>query len=304
VQHVIRHSPKTRIVGLALLAALSPACNKLGLGDSSPTGPSSPPAAGSAIVYDALGASDADGVGSSVVCVPFTDCPNGMGYPQIAARQLQSQGFTVSLTNYGIPGSVIGPDFQLLANQFNHVSVANLLDAEVPFVRKNATVVTVFTGANDINVITAALGGGAGASDQVGYIAQQVRAFGVDYQAVIAGIRNRAGASVRIVALNVPNLAALPYLAHASLQQRQAAQLAAVQMTTSVVNPLVSQNVIVVDVMCNAGLYNPANISSDGFHPNDAGYTQIAGEVVRAITSASYPAPQSSCSLMNAVPNP
>ena len=44
--------------------------------------------------------------------------------------------------------------------------------------------------------------------------------------------------------------------------------------------------------------------SSDGFHPNDAGYAYIASEVVRAATLASYPAPQSSCAAMTVVPNP
>jgi hypothetical protein len=73
-------------------------------------------------------------------------------------------------------------------------------------------------------------------------------------------------------------------------------------MTTTVVNPLTSQGVIVVDLMCDARIYQPSNYSADGFHPNDAGYAVIAGEVVRAETSSSYPAPQASCSAMSLVP--
>jgi lysophospholipase L1-like esterase len=247
-------------------------------------------------VYDAIGASDADGIGSSVECPPFTDCPNGMGYPQVATRQLKAQGFSVSLTNYGIPTAVIGPDFQLIALQNNRTVLGSLISSEMPFVRQTATLVTIFAGGNDINVITAALGNGAGGTDQAGYIDTQVKAFAADYQTLLNGIRGRAG-SARIIAFNVPNLAGLPFLATASLAQRQAAQRAAVGMTGAV-NALTSNNVIVVDLMCDARSYAPSNYSSDGFHPNDAGYAFVAAEVVRAVTSSSYPLPQASCSFM------
>jgi lysophospholipase L1-like esterase len=166
----------------------------------------------------------------------------------------------------------------------------------MPFVRQTATLVTIFAGGNDINVITAALGNGAGGTDQAGYIDAQVKAFAADYQTLLNGIRSRAG-SARIIAFNVPNLAGLPFLATASLAERQAAQRAAVGMT-GVVNALTSNNVIVVDLMCDARSYVPSNYSSDGFHPNDAGYAFVAAEVVRAVTSSSYPLPQASCSFM------
>ena len=64
----------------------------------------------------------------------------------------------------------------------------------MPFVQPNATVVTIFAGINEVNTITAALGGGAGGSDPNGYIDAQVRAFGADYATLLAGIRaDRAG---------------------------------------------------------------------------------------------------------------
>src|SRR5262249_11321866 len=102
----------------------------------------------------------------------------------------------------------------------------------------------------------------------------------------------------------VPNLAGLPFLTSASLLQRQAAQLASVGMTTTVVNRLVSQSISVVDLMCDSRTYLASNYSSDGFHPNDAGYAYIGSEVLRAIPSASYPAPAASCAAMTVVPNP
>jgi lysophospholipase L1-like esterase len=274
-----------------------------GHGDMSPTGPGPIPKAGSAVTYDAVGASDADGYGSSVPCLPYTDCPNGMGYPQIAARELSGQGFMVSLTNLGVPTSVIGPDFEALGQQYNREILGNFLVQEMPFVRTSATVVTIFAGGNEINTITSALGGGAGGGNPNAFIDAQVAAFGADYTALLNGIRSRAP-SARIIALNVPNLAGLPYLAGAPLDQRQAAQRTAVRMTTTVVNPLVSQGVVVIDVLCDPRMYQPSNFFTDGFHPNDAGYTFLAGEVVRAITSSTYPAPQASCGFMSIVPNP
>src|SRR3989442_609257 len=142
-----------------------------------------------------------------------------------------------------------------------------------------------------IGASDATVHGGAGASDQAGYIDSQVKNFGTDYTTLLTGIRALAS-NARIIALNTPNLAGLPLLASASLAQKQAAQRASVGMTTTVVNPLTAQNVIVVDLMCDSRTYQASNLSSDGFHPNDAGYAFIAAEVVRAITSSSYPAPR------------
>ena len=68
----------------------------------------------------------------------------------------------------------------------------------------------------------------------------QVNAFAADYSTLMNGITSRAAA--RIVLLNLPNLAALPYVSGASLQQKQAMQRAAVEMT-AVINRLVSPSV-------------------------------------------------------------
>jgi lysophospholipase L1-like esterase len=297
--HQSGNSPISRIVFLVWILGAS-ACS--GSGDDSPTAPGGGPSPGSAVVYDVIGASDANGVGSSVVCPPYVDCPNGMGYAQIAARQLAAQGFTVSLLNLGIPAAVIGPDFQALGQQYGRTIGGNFIVQEMPFVRSNATLITIVAGGNEVNTITAALGGGAGGSNRAAYIDAQVRAFGDDYATLLTGIRARAP-SARIIAANVPNLAGFPFLAGASLAQRQAAQRAAVRMSTTIINPLVSQNVTVVDMLCDTRMYQRSNISGDGFHPNDAGYTFIAGELVRAVTSSAYPVPLNSCASMSLVPD-
>ena len=294
------HSPILRIFLVVSVMALSQGCDKLGLG-TSPT-PIGPPASGSTVFYTAVGASDANGVGSSVPCAPFDiECAGGMGYVPVTTRQLKAQGFAVTMLNLGIPTAVIGRDFQTLGQQYDRTIVGNFIDQAMSFVQPHATLVTIFAGINEVNVVTAALGGGAGGSDPNGYMDAQVRAFGADYTTLLAGIKARAG-SPRIVVLNVPNAAGLPYVVGTSLAQRQAAQRIAVAMNRTVVNPLVSSNLAVVDLMCDSRSYLASNYSSDGLHPNDAGYAFIASEVVRAITSASYPGPQSNCPQMAIVP--
>jgi lysophospholipase L1-like esterase len=298
--HEQRRSPILRIAAAVICLSVSSACSKLGLGNDNPVAPT-PITPGSTINYTAVGASDANGVGSSNVCLPLVDCPNGMGYVPVTARQLRGQHFTVNLLNLGIPTAVIGRDFQTLGQQYGRTIEANFIDSEAPFVQTNATVVTVFAGLNEVNSITAALGGGAGGSDTNGYIDSQVRAFGADYQTLLGIVSSRAGNPKRVI-LNVPNPAGMPYLAGASLAQRQAAQRAAVGMTRTVVNPLVGASTIVIDLMCDARSYQTGTYSSDGLHPSDVGYAFIAAEVVRAITASSYPAPQASCPSMSIVP--
>ena len=276
-------------------------CDKLGLGgDDGPTAPSGPPSAGSTIRYTPVGASDVSGYGSSVPCFPYlSDCPNGTGYAFVAARQLRSQNYTVTVTNNGMPTAVISRGFQDLGHQYGKEILGNFIEHQMPFIPADSTLVTIFAGANDVNVITAALGVGAGSGDRSAYIDQQVRNFGNDYTTLLTGIRTVAG-SARVIVLNVPNIAGMPFRARSALPERQAAQRASVRMTTTVINTL--PNVTVVDLMCDSRMYQPSIYFSDGFHPNDSGYAIIADEIVKALTLSSYPAPKTSCAQMTIVP--
>jgi lysophospholipase L1-like esterase len=251
--------------------------------------------------YTAMGASDVNGIGASREClVPFGECPDSTGYVFVARRQLQAKGFTVNFSQLGIPTATLGRGFEDLGNAHKHFVLGNLIENEAPVVHAASTLITIFTGANDVNVITGALGAGEGGSDRIGYINQQVSAFGADYATLLNFLRGRAQ-SARIVVLNLPNMGALPFLAGASLQQRQAAQKISVGMTTTVINALTAQNVIVIDMMCDPRSYQPSTYSSDGFHPSDVGYAWMAGEVVSAATT-SYTVPQSTCAQMSLVP--
>src|SRR5688500_6135225 len=165
-------------VGL-FVAAGSLACKNGGV--ESPTGPGPIPQPNTTIYYTAIGASDAIGFGSSVACIPFADCPNGRGYVQIATRELQARSFTVNLSNLGFPAYVLSRRLQDLGSQYGRTMSGNILEQAAPFVFANTTLVTIFAGANDVDTIIAALGGGAGGADQTAYINSQIDAFGQDF---------------------------------------------------------------------------------------------------------------------------
>jgi lysophospholipase L1-like esterase len=281
---------------LLCTAVLTTACKR---GEGT-TGPSPLPEPNSTINYTAIGASDAVGYGSSVVCIPFAECSSGKGYVQEATRQLRSRGFTVNLTNLGIPTAVISRRLQNLGAQYGRDPLGNFIEQEAPFVTANTTLVTIFSGANDVNTIISALGGGAGGTDRVGYINNQIRAFGDDFTTLLNIIREKTP-SARLIALNLPNMAAMPFLAGAALDRRQAAEMLSVGITRTVIDPRISEGLLIIDLMCDARAYQSSTYSSDGFHPNDTGYAWMAAEVVAAATS-NYRAPSTSCSQMTLVP--
>ena len=281
------------------VAVLLAACGAIG-SKSNPAAPSAPPTAGSTVVYAAVGASDASGVGSSAMCLPYTDCPDGMGYVAVITRQLKGLGANVTLSNLGIPGAVLGPDLQAIGNQLGRGIPANFIDSEVPFVPKTSTVVTIFAGGNDVNTIAAAVGAGAGGADPNAYVDQQIKAFGTNYTSMIKGIKDRAP-SARIVVANLPNFAVMPFTSGYSRDKKVLVQRISVAIDTQVINPLASQGISVVDLLCDSRFAQGSIYSSDGFHPNDYGYSVLASEMMKAITSGSYAAPASACGLMTVV---
>jgi len=281
---------------VGLLAASSVACNNGGI--DSPTGPGPTPQPNSTIYYTAIGASDAIGFGSSVSCIPYADCPDGRGYVQVATRDFKARGFAVNLNNLGFPAHVLSRRLQDLGTQFGRAMTGNFIQMQAPFIISNTTLVTIFAGANDVDTIIAALGGGAVDADQAA-INSQIDAFGQEFAELMNMVRERAP-SARIVVLNLPNMAGMPRRAGASLRQRRAEQMLSVGINTRVINTHVSSGVLVIDLMCDPRSYQTSTYSSDGFHPGDTGYVWMAAEVVAAATT-SYRAPASSCSQMTLV---
>jgi lysophospholipase L1-like esterase len=283
--------------GMCSAALASTACTN---GVESPTGPGSIPQPNSAVVYTALGASDTIGFGSSSPCIPLTDCPQGRGYVQVAARELSARGFTVTLYNLGFPAMVLSRRIEDLGKQYGRDFIpGNIIERQAPVVFTTTTLVTIFAGPNDVDSIVAALGGGAGGADQIAYINNHIQLFAQEFASLIGMVRDKAP-DARIVALNVPNMAGMPRNASASAQQRRAQQLLSVGMTTQAINPHASRGVLVLDLMCDSRSYQASTYSSDGFHPSDTGYAWMAAEVIAAATTT-YKAPASSCPQMTLV---
>ena len=290
---------RTACTVLCISATLLSGCDLIKKGES-PTSPSTiaPPAASAPIFYTAIGASDANGVGSSVPCVPFTPCENGTGYVAVTARQLRAS-HQVTVMNLGIPASVLSPSIEAVARQIGREVTGNFVDRQMPFVPANSTVVTISGGVNDANAIGEAIEKGAAGSNVPQYIETQARAFGADYDRLVQGVRNRAAGSF-IIVVNVPNLAAMPYAARYPVEHRRVLQAVSVAFSREA-NRQAAAGVVVMDVMCDPALYTAANFSSDGFHPNDTGYTHLATRLTAIINGGPSAAP-ASCAAMTAIP--
>jgi lysophospholipase L1-like esterase len=280
-----------RILALASLSLSLAACGGKEDTGSNP-GPSPTTVPGTAVSYTAVGASDAVGVGSSAPCPPFTACPDGRGYVPGLVRALERQGSTVTLLNLGLPGAVLSPSIQALGNQYGRDIQGNFLEQEMPFVSRASTLVTIFAGGNDTNAVATAVDRGAAGSDPNGFIDRQVAEFGRDYQALVSGIRGRAP-DARIVVLNLPNFAGLPYTAGYRPEQKRWMQRISVGLARQA-NAMAAQGAVIVDLLCDPRSYQASNYSSDGFHPDDAGYAFITEKVLQAITSGS--SAQADCS--------
>jgi lysophospholipase L1-like esterase len=284
----------TRLVLIAALVASISACNKSG----TPTSPT-PDTPTTAIFYTAIGASDGIGFGGSAACFPFADCPNGTGYVQILGRRLAEGGRAVTVRNLSIPGIVLNRATQDLARSLGRDIPGNFIEQESPFVPTNTTHVTIFAGGNDANNI--ALGARSfGGSDPTAYVNDQVRQWGTDLEDLVGRIRSRAP-NARIVALNLPNLAASPYLAGNPASEKSLMQRVAVGLSDRV-NALTSRNVLVVDLMCDARLYVASNYAADGFHPNDGGYAIFAELTLPALRDGTSRTPSTTCAQRSLFP--
>lgn len=270
--------------------ALATACNKT----ESPTSPS-PTASNTPIFYTAIGASDGIGFGGSSPCLPFSECPNGTGYVQTLLRRLREGGASVGHRNSSLPGAVLSKAIEDLAASVGRPIdrlAGNFIERQAPFVPVETTRVTIFAGGNDANTIAIAARSRGGA-DVNGFVDAQVRQWGTDLEDLVARIRARAP-NARIVALNLPNLAAAPYLAGNPTVEKSLMQRVAVGLSDRV-NALTARNVLVVDLMCDARLYLPSNYASDGFHPSDGGYAVFTELALPALRDGTNRAPSTTC---------
>jgi lysophospholipase L1-like esterase len=266
--------------------------------DDSPTSPT-PPGQGTAGSYTAIGASDGVGVGSSIPGGLFEECLTCTGWVQVLHKRLKDASGT-KITSLSVPSAVLSPAMVALGQRVGRDHAGNFLVNQSPFTATDSTLVTVFAGGNDANTIATAVRQQLAGDDVRGYIDNQVRQWGTDYQALLTQIRSRAP-NARVVLLNLPNLAGAPYVARSTQFERQVLQRIAVGLSERA-NALAGSNVHVVDLMCDARILDPANFSTDGFHPNDRGYSLMADLAYAAATAGSWPAPQADCAQRRVVP--
>jgi lysophospholipase L1-like esterase len=279
-----------RLAALVAFFLLTAGCS--GGSDGGPTSPTEPGPT-NAVTYAVLGASDGIGFGSSVPCAVFDlGCENGTGYAQAIRRRFQAEGRTVTFNNLSWPGAVLSRSIAGLAMSLGRSDPGAFIDRYPPFVAAATTHVTIFVGGNDANIIGSAISAGAAGGDIRGFIDGQVRQWGDDLVELVSRVRGRAP-NARIVAYNLPNLAAAPYMAGRSVQERSIMQRIATGLTDQV-NLLTTRNVAVVDMMCDARVLQPSSFSGDGFHPSDAGYAVMAELGYAALTGTSF-TPQPSC---------
>jgi lysophospholipase L1-like esterase len=248
--------------------------------------------------YAALGASDANGVGGSVPCLPFTSCDNGTGYVPNLTRLLRSSR-EVTLLNLGIPAAVLSPTMYDLGRRYGRDIPANFIDRELPFVPADSTLITVLGGPNDVNALGDAVSQGAAGTEVRGYLDSQIRAFGSDYDRLVQGLRSRAP-NAFVILINVPNMSALPYSSGYPLPSRQVLQYISVGFTREI-NRQAGSRVVVLDAMCDSQTYVAAAFAADGFHPNDSGYTYLAQRLFSVVNSRASSA-AASCGPMTSVP--
>jgi lysophospholipase L1-like esterase len=174
------------------------------------------------------------------------------------------------------------------------------LDQIAPFIPPSSTVITIFAGGNDTNVIAQNIRAGRAGGDIRGFIDAQVRQWGSDFEELVRRLRARAP-SARIIAINLPNLGAAPYLSGNTTQERSIVQAIAVGLSDRI-NATTSQNVIVVDLLCDGRVYEPGSFSSDGFHPNDRGYSVIADLTYPPLATGAASAPSATCAQRRLLP--
>jgi lysophospholipase L1-like esterase len=188
---------------------------------------------------------------------------------------------------------VLSPGIEDLSRRVGRSVSNNLLTNQTPFVRASDTVVTVFAGGNDGNIIAEAVRAQLAGDNPRAFIDQQVAQWGEDYAALVRAVRQKAPGA-RVVLLNLPNLAAMPYVARFSTFEKSILQRVAVGLSERV-NALATTNVHVVDLMCDGRVIEPASFSADGFHPSDRGYALMAELAYPAAVNGSHSAPAADC---------
>jgi lysophospholipase L1-like esterase len=274
--------------------------------------------------YTAIGASDAAGYGASITCntsqnpvqVALPTCPGGTAYvPDIRTLLDARPHTTVVLNDLGISGAVIGPKTRALIDTYGSQGSSapclprtgtdlvpgDFITNELPNVKGNETLVTIFAGGNDTNgIVNAAVCLGEVSPSQVtSFLTSAIAQFGAEFEQLVLAIQAKAP-HAQIVIANLPNFAGIPYAQSPELAPVKPLLAAvSVGIDTTVYLPAAKLGLPVVDLLCNPASYVPTNFYTDGFHPDDAGYAAFAQAFVAQILAVTPTLPQASCSYMS-----
>ena len=260
--------------------------------------PPSPPHMAGPVNYAALGDGRAAGTSASVPCPPAPapalpsppNCPGGTGYVPDIAKGLATQA-AVTLTNLGIENAVIGPDVRANLNALGlGLPPVDLLSTEVPALPANSTLVTLFQGVLETTQLTNLASGST--------IDTEVAKFEADYLKIIAQVRAKAPAT-RIVVANIPNVRLFKEFKSVALQNTYGR--VSIALDTFINNIAATQNVTVVDLLCDAAIYQYGDLAGQ---LNDSAHAEIARAFLAGITTPAPPAAACAPYSLAAVPAP
>lgn len=199
------------------------------------------------VIYVALGASDAVGVGASD--------PNRTAYVPLLIAHLPADA---SALNLGVSGYTLQ---QALVDELPQALAAH------------PTLVTVWLVGNDFRQCT------------------PLNSFGKDLDTLLGQLQTQTKAQVFVA--NAPDFSQLPAIRSGSpslgacLAGKSPAQIRALaqQWNTVIDATVASHHQVLVDLFNSELAAHPEYISSDGFHPSDAGYRVLANLFWQQITA-------------------
>lgn len=236
-------------LALMLLMALALALSACGeaVGARRPSVPASTPTAAPSMIYVALGASDAVGIGA-------TD-PNTTAYVPRLIAHLPPRAYSLNL---GVSGYTVK---QALANELPQALSAH------------PTLVTVWLIGNDFRQCTPLADYQRDLDSLLGQLESQTKA-----QVFVANAPDMS--ALPAIRNGSPNLGAC-------LRGAQPAQIRALaqQWNTAIGAVVAQHHQVLVDLFNSPLSTHPEYISADGFHPSDAGYAALADIFWQQITA-------------------
>ena len=204
------------------------------------------PAGRAALRYDALGASDAVGVGASS---PGANGQPNNGYVYRIATWLTARYPHWTLENRGVSG----------------FTAPAIRDVELsPAILAQPDIVTVWAGGNDIRVSIQTL--------------EPTSVLKARFEDAFTTILRRLRQETRacIVTANVPDFSRVPAAIFLTPLQLQLAHDDSLAVNESIARAAAAYGIPVVDLFSDPQSLDPGNFSADGFHPNDQGYLNMA----------------------------